>query len=106
MAQFAKQVITIIRQIPRGNVATYGQVAALAGSPRAAIMVGQILQRSADDLPWQRVINAQGRISIINMAFPAEVQADLLRQEGVTVHEKNRSYWVDLTKYRWQKTPQ
>jgi len=61
---FKEQVIKKIKLIPTGKVATYGQVAALAGSPRAALMVGRILRYSSDveQLPWQRVINSKGRI--------------------------------------------
>lgn len=100
---FKEQVLTIIKRIPRGQVATYGQIAAIASSPRAALMVGRILRQSSESeqLPWQRVINSQGRISIVNMDYPAELQAELLRQEGVIVTE-NRGYFVDLSKYLWQ----
>ncbi|MEK7202105.1 MAG: MGMT family protein [Patescibacteria group bacterium] len=101
---FKEQVISQIKQIPQGKVATYGQIAALAGSPRAALMVGRILRQSSESeqLPWQRVINSQGRISIINMAFPAELQAQLLRGEGIKVEERAGSYYIDLDRYLWQ----
>lgn len=101
---FRNQVVRQIKQIPRGKVATYGQIAALAGSPRAALMVGRILHQSSESkqLPWQRVINSKGRISIVNMAFPAELQAQLLRGEGVKVEERAGSYYIDLARYLWQ----
>lgn len=104
MSSFHERVIQIIQQIPPGSVATYGQVAALAGSPRAALMVGQILRRQtqAADLPWQRVINKEGRISIVNIEFPASLQAELLRAEGIDVTERNRSFYVDLRRYGWK----
>ena len=100
---FKEQVIKKIKLIPPGKVATYGQVAALAGSPRAALMVGRILRYSSDveQLPWQRVINSEGRISIINMSYPAELQAKLLQDEGVKVEMKGGSYYVDLAQYLW-----
>lgn len=101
---FKEQVIRKIKEIPSGEVATYGQIAALAGSPRAALMVGRILHQSSESerLPWQRVINSQGRISIINMAFPAELQAQLLRGEGVKVEKRAGSYYIDLSRFLWR----
>ena len=100
---FEKQVIKKIKSIPPGQVATYGQIAALAGTPKAALMVGRILRYSSDveQLPWQRVINSEGRISIINMSYPAELQAKLLQDEGVKVEMKGGSYYVDLAQYLW-----
>jgi len=101
---FARQVIHLIKQIPAGRVATYGQIAALAGSPRAALMVGQILRRSSesDHLPWQRVISSTGCITIVNIQYPAELQAKLLEAEGVKVSWVNKSFKVDLGEYLWQ----
>lgn len=102
---FNDRVIKAIKQIPKGKVATYGQVAALAGSPRAAITVGQILHRQTEkhNLPWQRVINHQGRISVSCLEHPAELQAMLLKEDGVEITEDKNCYWVDLGKYRWNK---
>ncbi len=103
MSAFHGRAIDAIRRIPRGTVATYGQIAGLAGSPRAAIIIGEILRRQTQsaDLPWQRVINKEGRISIVNMQFPAALQAELLRSEGVDVREVNGAYHVDLTRFLW-----
>jgi len=103
MATFFDRAITVIRAVPRGRVISYGQVAALAGSPRAALMVGQLLKNGSEkyDLPWQRVINSKGYISIVNMEFPAELQAELLRQEGIEVGEHDHHYRIDLQKYGW-----
>lgn len=104
MSNFHTRVIESIRQIPVGKVATYGQIAGMAGSPRAAIIVGQILRQHTQthSLPWQRVINRQGRISIVNIEFPAEIQAELLRNEGVTVTEQNGSFTIDLARFQWK----
>lgn len=98
---FEQRVVQVIRKIPKGSVATYGQIAALAGSPRAARAVGAMLRADQSGLPWQRVINGQGRISIVNFAYPAQIQAELLRQEGVMVEERDGEYFVDLKKYLW-----
>ena len=101
---FGEQVIEKLKLIPRGRVATYGQIAALAGSPRAALMVGRILRLSSEveKLPWQRVINSKGRISISNLEYPAELQAVLLQKEGVIVEKRAGSHYVDLAKYLWR----
>lgn len=101
---FARKVVEIIKSIPKGKVATYGQVAALAGSPRSAIVVGQILhhQTGTFDLPWQRVINSKGMISTTCLEHPPAMQAGLLREDGVDVSEEGDQFWVDLKKYGWQ----
>lgn len=90
-----------MKTIPRGRVATYGQVAALCGAPHSARQVGWILFRSVQTLPWQRVINREGRLSIVNPEVTAAQQAVLLRKEGVEVTEHDGSYWVDLQTYLW-----
>ena len=98
---FKDQVIQIIQQIPYGKVTSYGAVAALAGSPRSAREVGYLLHSLTEkhNLPWQRVINKKGYISIrggdVNMK---NLQKQLLEQEGVEVSE---DFMVDLKKYGW-----
>lgn len=101
---FAERVITLIKQIPAGQVATYGQIAGLAGSPRAAISVGQILHRQTElaGLPWQRVINSQGYISTTCLEHPAELQAGLLENEGIEIGQRRGLFTVDLSQYLWQ----
>lgn len=100
---FEQKVTSVIKKIPAGQVCSYGTVAALASSPRAALAVGRILRNSSESqqLPWQRVLNSKGRISIVNMNYPAELQAELLRQEGVKVEKRGTDYWVDLKKFGW-----
>ena len=100
---FAGKVLEIINQIPRGRVATYGQIAALAGSPRAARIVGSILRDLPDQtvVPWQRVVNQSGMISIENLAVPKSQQAKRLQEEGIKVDFKDGNYWVDLKRYLW-----
>lgn len=87
-----------LAQVPSGRVVTYGDLAALAGAPRAARLVGHTLRKLPRDsrLPWHRVINAQGRISLPQPA--AQRQIALLESEGVTLLNGR----VDLKKYRWQ----
>lgn len=86
-SQFTEKVLYIIKQIPPGKVMSYGQVAAYAGAPRAARQVGWILNKSHDDtMPWWRVVNNSGRITIKGSAFSPETQAALLRAEGIVVN--------------------
>lgn len=98
---FRDQVIQIILQIPHGKVTTYGTVATLAGSPRAAREVGYLLHSLTEkyNLPWQRVINKKGYISIRgNEVNIKNLQKKLLEEEGVEVSEE---FMVDLKKYGW-----
>lgn len=68
MNAFTERVITIIRNIPEGRIMTYGQIARIAGSARGARQVARILHAMSDkyQLPWHRVVNAQGRIVILD----------------------------------------
>ena len=86
--------------IPPGHVASYGQIARLAGMPRAARMVGRALGRAPASLklPWHRVINAQGRIALPQGTDAYRRQQQLLRQEGIVVSSGR----VDLSRYQWQ----
>lgn len=91
----------VIRRIPRGRVATYGQVAALAGLPRRARMVGQALSSPPEGLeaPWQRVVNAQGKISSRNdLGWAEGYQRHLLEEEGVVFSASGR---IDLDRFGW-----
>jgi len=105
-ANFYQQVYQKVRKIPKGKVATYGQIATLVGSSRAGQIVGWALRGAIDpkekQVPWQRVINKEGRISIVNLNHPAEEQAYLLKKEGVAVSKKDANYFVNLDKYLWQ----
>lgn len=96
---FYQQVYSLVQAIPVGRVATYGQIAAILGSPRAARMVGQALKHCDPTVPWQRVMNRHGMISIENLQVTKQDQAYLLRQEGIEVEERDGNYWVDLHKY-------
>lgn len=84
MEGLSERIITLIRSIPRGRVAAYGQVAALAGAPNGARQVARLLHSSSEKhgLPWHRVLNAQGRISL-PPGGGFELQKKLLEAEGV-----------------------
>ncbi|MBP1769771.1 MAG: Methylated-DNA-(protein)-cysteine S-methyltransferase binding protein [Candidatus Aminicenantes bacterium] len=97
---FTRQVKAILRRIPRGRVATYGQIAALAGRERAARGVAWILHSSSDSagLPWHRVIGGEGRISL-RRGRGFEEQKKRLAAEGIAVGRDGR---VDLKRYLWE----
>ena len=96
------EIYQAVALIPRGKVATYGQVAALAGFPRHARLVGYALNRQLapdSELPWHRVINSQGRLSLHKLDMHAEnLQRFKLEQEGVAFINDR----IDLKQYRWQ----
>ena len=102
LPRFFAHVYRLVAQVPKGKVVTYGQVAALLGAPRAARAVGTALRYLPRPLtrtvPWQRVINAAGGISLRGDVLRAEEQRWLLEGEGI---EFDRHGKVNLKKYRW-----
>lgn len=100
---FYERVYELVNKIPVGRVATYQQLATIVATPRAAQAVGWALRALPTNtkIPWQRVINSQGIISIENLRFPKEYQAKLLRNGGVKVKLIDGNYFVDLKKYLW-----
>ena len=94
----------VIRRIPRGRVMTYGDVAIAAGRPGNARRVGYALHALKDTrVPWWRVVNAQGGISIRGgFGEGAEIQRDLLEAEGVELIGEGR---LRLDDYRWVPSP-
>lgn len=99
-ASFFEKIWTLTRAIPPGRVATYGQLAAYAGQPRAARTVGWALHSMpADaDIPWQRVINARGQISSRRCEHTVPLQQSRLEAEGVVF----RNETVDLDTFQWR----
>jgi methylated-DNA-protein-cysteine methyltransferase-like protein len=96
---FYQRVIEIIKNIPEGKVATYGQIAAYAGNPRAARQVAYILHSSSgkENLPWHRVVNSKGGISL-KPRRGYELQKQLLKEEGITFKEND---CIDLEDHLW-----
>lgn len=94
-------IYAVVRRIPRGRVATYGQVAELAGLPGHARQIGYAMAAlpSGTTVPWHRVINAAGMVS--RRKYPGDElsQRQLLEREGVRFDARGR---VDLTKVRWR----
>jgi methylated-DNA-protein-cysteine methyltransferase-like protein len=95
---FRDKVIALVASIPPGRVASYGQVARLAGPPRGARLIGGILRHAGDTLPWQRVINKDGGISTYKVGA-GELQRALLEAEGVVFGADGR---CDLGVYGWE----
>lgn len=96
------RIYDIVNRIPRGKVATYGQIAGLAGVPGHARQVGYALHRlpEASGVPWQRVVNRKGQISLRSDGSAGSLQRVLLESEGVVfdVHDT-----ISLKKYQWRK---
>ncbi|HVK71825.1 MAG TPA: MGMT family protein [Kofleriaceae bacterium] len=107
-----RAIYAVVRRIPRGKVATYGQVAELAGIPGGARVAGAAM-RGASDLPWQRVLGKRGpsRAGIqIHDPVGAAVQRKLLEDEGVEVSDRglidlNRFGWIPTTRARPPRRP-
>ena len=95
---FTRRVVDIIRFIPEGCVCTYGLLAASAGNPRAARQVSRILHSCSqkEGLPWHRVVNRDGRISLTGSAH--DVQKSLLMAEGVVFSPDGT---LDLNQFLW-----
>jgi methylated-DNA-protein-cysteine methyltransferase-like protein len=95
------RIFATVRRIPAGRVATYGQIAALAGFPGQARQVGYALNTLVEgsDVPWQRVINARGEVSLRSESGWEHYQRHLLEEEGVLFNDAGR---VDLNRFRWE----
>ncbi|KAB8310010.1 MGMT family protein [Erwinia endophytica] len=96
---FRQRIWQIVAAIPYGKVTTYGEIARLAGSPRASRQVGGALRHlpEGSKLPWHRVINRMGKISLTGESFNRQRQA--LMAEGIEVSADGK---VDLNYYRWE----
>ena len=95
------RIYAVVRRIPKGRVATYGQVAELAGLPRAARQVGYAMAalRPGERIPWQRVINARGEVSARAEPGADALQRTLLEHEGVRFDARGR---IDLARHGWR----
>ena len=96
---FQHRIWQIVASVPFGRVTTYGEIAHLAGSPRAARQVGGVLKRlpAGSKLPWYRVVNRSGQISLVGDDLNRQRQA--LLEEGVEVSADGR---IDMSRFRWQ----
>lgn len=106
MLIFQNQVWHVVRQIPSGKVATYSQISRLLPPPQGVSLesylkfgarwVGTALAKCPEDVPWQRVINAKGKISLRESS---ELQKSLLESEGVCFDQNQK---IDLKRYGWE----
>jgi methylated-DNA-protein-cysteine methyltransferase-like protein len=95
-----ERIYAAVRRIPRGRVATYGQIAEAAGLPRQPRLVGYALHAlpSGTAVPWHRVVNARGMVSIRSDGSASLTQRLLLEREGVTFDARGR---LPLDRFRW-----
>lgn len=95
------QIYAVVKDIPDGRVATYGQVAALAGLEGRARQVGYALHALPEDsgVPWYRVINAKGQVSLDSLSGSGDLQRFLLEAEGVVFDERGR---ISLERFGWE----
>jgi len=96
--RFRSAVYALLRRVPRGQVVTYGQVAAMLRHPRAARAVGGAMRQCPEGVPWHRVVNSQGGISRRRVASGMLTQRIRLEQEGVRLRRGR----VPLKRYRWE----
>lgn len=104
--QFMEAVYTVTKMVPKGQVATYGQIATYVVSPRYARAVGRalkLLPPARKDVPWQRVINAAGRISARGEVGRPILQEKLLKREGIVFEPSGR---VNLAIFGWAGPPE
>jgi methylated-DNA-protein-cysteine methyltransferase-like protein len=96
---YRERVYEIVRQIPSGRVMTYGQIAEILGEGYTPRTVGYVMHGAdSENVPWQRVINAQGACSTGKMTMPVNLQQNILESEGVIFSDKGK---CDLTVYLW-----
>lgn len=99
---FYERVYSVTRKIPPGRITSYGRIAAILGSPRAARAVGYALnalkKESLSSVPWQRVINSKGKISFKGDTGRALLQRQLLESEGILFRADGS---VDMKKFGW-----
>lgn len=95
---YRERVYEIVRTIPAGRVMTYGQLAIILGEGYTARTVGYVMHGAPDDVPWQRVINSQGKCSTGRLTLPIDLQQELLEAEGVVFNAVGK---CDLSTFRW-----
>jgi methylated-DNA-protein-cysteine methyltransferase related protein len=95
---YRERVYAIVRQVPPGNVMTYGQLAIVLGEGYTARTVGYVMHGADDGVPWQRVINSQGKCSTGRLTIPMNLQQELLEAEGVVFNAAGK---CDLNVHQW-----
>lgn len=95
---YRERVYNIVRKVPVGKVMTYGQLAIILGEGYTARTVGYVMHGADEGVPWQRVINSQGKCSTGRLTIPMNLQQELLEAEGIVF---NASGKCDLGTYQW-----
>ena len=95
---YRERVYDIVRKIPVGKVMTYGQLAIVLGDGYTARTVGYVMHGSDEGVPWQRVINSQGKCSTGRLTIPMNLQQELLETEGIIFSASGK---CDLGKFQW-----
>ncbi len=95
---YRARVYEIVRDIPPGRVMTYGQLAIVLGEGYTARTVGYVMHGADDGVPWQRVINSQGKCSTGRLTIPINLQQELLEAEGVVFNAAGK---CDLARFQW-----
>jgi methylated-DNA-protein-cysteine methyltransferase-like protein len=96
---YRDRVYRLVSQIPAGRVMTYGQIALILGEGYTARTVGYVMHGAdSEKIPWQRVINSQGKCSTGRLTIPVNLQQELLEADGVVFSARGK---CDLTKYLW-----
>ena len=96
---YRERVYEVVRQIPASRVMTYGQIALILGKGYTARTVGYVMHGAdAENVPWQRVINSQGKCSTGRLTIPVNLQQELLEAEGVDFNPKGK---CDLARFQW-----
>ncbi len=98
-----EKIYAVVRQVPPGRVTTYGRVAKIVGGCTAR-MVGYAMAATPDgsQVPWQRVINSQGKISPHGFGYGSAIQRQLLEEEGIVFDLSGK---IDLSKFGWPEDP-
>lgn len=102
MSEFKLKVLQAVKKVPRGKVASYGQIALMIGVPKAARAVGGVLHENGDTVPWWRIVNNAGRISTKCLEHTPILQKQLLEKEGLKI-KNNLTF--NIEKYRYRPDP-
>jgi methylated-DNA-protein-cysteine methyltransferase related protein len=96
---YRERVYDLVRQIPRGRVMAYGQIADILGEGYTARTVGYVMHAAdSENVPWQRVINSKGACSTGRLTMPVNLQQQMLESEGIKFDDKGR---CDLKSVQW-----
>ena len=97
---YRERVYDLVKSIPKGRLMTYGQIAMFLGDGYTPRTVGFVMRNAnAEEVPWHRVINSQGRCSTERVLVPHNIQQQLLEEEGISFNQNGR---CSVEQYRWE----